>query len=495
MTYLKANLLRIPILLLSCCLPRVLAAAGSPDPLDIEGSVVSIACASQSYLFDRPWEKTNVNTGRGSGFIIEGNRIITNAHVVSDARYIEIQTSRGTGKHIAEVEFIAHGSDLALLKVNDKSFFDGMHPLEFSDDLPKLDSVVTTYGYPMGGMQLSVTRGVVSRIEMHTYAHSGIEQHLVIQTDAAINPGNSGGPVMQDSEVVGIAFQGMARAENVGYLIPCVVVRQFLEDIWDGSVDGFSDLAVEYRMDCENPSVRRILGMPPEITGVVVTRLFPNMPAWDLLKPMDVISSINSHSVSNDGFIMLDGRRVNFLEVVERLQVGSTIHLDVWREGQSMKVDVPAKAWITPVNLANPYGVVPKYYIFGGLAFTPLSKGYVNASGGWDRLHQSVRELYTNAAMLEEYATHKEFPVLSIRLADPINVNMDNFVGKVVDSVNGNRIHSMMELKTSLEGSENDLVEIKFMGYDVPLIISKKAALGNGSAILKKYHVEEGERL
>ena len=72
---------------------------------------------------------------------------------------------------------------------------------------------------------------------------------------------------------------------------------------------------------------------------------------------------------------------------------------------------------------------------------------------------------------------------------------MDKFNGKVVASVNGHIIYTMLELKKNLENSEKDLIEIKFMGYDVPLIISRKDALQKGSEILAKYHIENGERL
>lgn len=485
MNYRKISL---PVLFCLCLMFTFQAIA------DIEDSVIKIYCASQSYLFNQPWKKTNVRAGRGTGFIIEGNNIITNAHVVSDAKYIEVQKFRGSGKYVAKVEFISHGSDLALLQVVDKKFYDGLVPLKFGQ-LPKLNSVVTTYGYPLGGVQLSVTRGVVSRIEMHTYSHSGMEQHMTIQTDAAINPGNSGGPVIQDGKVAGIAFQGLTQAENVGYLIPGVVVKQFLDDIKNGKVDGFSDLAIDYREDCENPSTRKILGLPDDVSGVVITRLFPNMPAWSRLRKMDVITAVNGSNVSNDGYIILDGRKMNFLEIVERLQVGSTIHLNVWRDKKSIKVDVPAKAWKMSINLANPYGVVPKYYIFGGLAFTPLSKGYVSAAGGWKTLSLSVKELYTNASTEEKYADFKEFPVLTKKLPDQINVNMDKFIGRVVEGVNGEKIHSMQELKDKLEKSDKDLIEIHFMGYDVPLIISKKDADQQGPSILAKYHIMQGERL
>ena len=460
----------------------------------LEDSVVKIYCASQSYQFNRPWRKTSVVKSRGTGFIISGNRIITNAHVVSDAEYIEVQKLHGQGKFIAKVQFISHGSDLALIQVKDKSFYDSTTPLIFGD-MPKLNSVVTTYGYPMGGMQLSVTRGVVSRIEMHTYSHSGIEQHMTIQTDAAINPGNSGGPVIQNDKVVGIAFQGLTRAENVGYLIPTIVVKQFLEDIKDGKVDGFSDLAIDYRLDCENPSVRKILEIPDDLTGIVVTQTYPNMPAWDYLKKMDVITSIEGKKISNDGFIYLNSRKMNFMEIVERIQVNKEIQLKVWRDKQLISISVPAKPWKMNINLANPYGVVPKYYIFGGLAFTPLSKGYISAIGGWKQVELPVKILYANAAMLEKYAKYKNFPILTEILPDKINVNMEQFKGFVVESINNNKIYSIKDIQKEIENSKEDLIEIRFMDKDVPLIISKKDATMNGPIILKQYHIEEGSRL
>ena len=461
---------------------------------EIEDSVVKIYCASQSYQFDRPWRKTSVIMSRGTGFIIRGNKIITNAHVVSDAEYIEVQKLDGPGKFIAKIEFISHGSDLALIQVEDKSFFKSTTPLDFGD-MPKLNSMVTTYGYPLGGMQLSVTRGVVSRIEMHTYSHSGIEQHMTIQTDAAINPGNSGGPVIQNNKVVGIAFQGLTSAENVGYLIPTIVVKQFLEDIKDGIVDGFSDLAIDYRFDCENPSVRKILGIPDNMTGVLVTKTYPNMPAWNILKPMDIIMSIEGKKISNDGFIYLDGRKMNFLEIVERIQVNNKIQLQIWRDKHLINLSIPAKPWKMNINLANPYGIIPKYYIFGGLAFTTLSKGYISAIGGWKQLHLPIKILYANAAMLEKYANYKNFPVLSEILPDNININMDQFKGFVVETVNNNKIYSLSDIKKEIENSKEDLIEIKFMNKDVPLIISRKDATSQGPKILEKYHIEKDSRL
>jgi len=460
----------------------------------IEESVIKIYCASQSYVFNRPWKKTNIRSGIGSGFIIKGNRILTNAHVVSNARYIEVQTFLSSTKYIAKVEFISHNSDLAILKVENKKFYKGLVPLEFGS-LPKLNSVVTTYGYPMGGVQLSVTRGVVSRIEMTAYAHSGIDQHLAIQTDAAINPGNSGGPVIQDGKVLGVAFQGLQQADNVGYMIPSIVVKQFLDDISNGKVDGFSEIAIQYTEYCQNPTFRKLIKLPDNKSGIVVTRLYPNMPAYKKLKPVDVITSIDGHKITDDGFIFLDGRKLNFLEIVERLQVGKNIHLEVWRNGKLEKIDIKAATWKMPIPTRNPYDVVPKYYIFGGLAFTTFSKGYIAATGGWKNLPLVLRQLFVEANTEEKYSKVKEFPVLTQRLPNPINTNMGQYVGQVVESVNGEKIYSLRDLKNELVLSKQDLIEIHFMGNDVPLIISKKDAFKESKTILEKYHINSNERL
>ena len=79
-------------------------------------------------------------------------------------------------------------------------------------------------GFPIGGERLSITEGVVSRIEMFSYAHSQ-RCLLGVQIDAAINDGNSGGPVLRGGQLAGIAFQALESGENIGYAIPVPVIR------------------------------------------------------------------------------------------------------------------------------------------------------------------------------------------------------------------------------------------------------------------------------
>ena len=207
--------------------------------------VVKIEMDSLTPDYATPWNTGRYQGGIGTGFLIGENAFMTNAHVVSNAERIYISMYGDSRKIPARVKFIAHDADLALLEADDPRPFKGIRPFEFSKNLPHLEDEVRVIGYPIGGNRLSVTRGVVSRIDFTTYAHPRNTEHLTIQVDAAINPGNSGGPVLMGNKVIGVAFQGLNNANNTGYVIPTPVIRHFLEDIKDGVYDGYVDMGIQ----------------------------------------------------------------------------------------------------------------------------------------------------------------------------------------------------------------------------------------------------------
>ncbi|HAM71750.1 MAG TPA: peptidase S1, partial [Verrucomicrobiales bacterium] len=174
-------------------LPLLLAAvsAGAAGTAP-EKSVIQVYNFSQSAVWDAPWRFEGVRRSSGTGFVIKGRRIMTNAHVVSWAKQILVRRYQDPRPYPAKVRFVGHDCDLAVLEVEDESFYEGLEPLPIGE-MPKVRSTVVTYGYPAGGEQISYTRGVVSRIELQNYAHIGNRSFLGVQTDAAINPGNSGG--------------------------------------------------------------------------------------------------------------------------------------------------------------------------------------------------------------------------------------------------------------------------------------------------------------
>jgi S1-C subfamily serine protease len=188
------------------------------DDAKVRSSVVKITASTRTADMFRPWTKNSPQEVTGSGVVISGNRILTNAHVVNFASQILVQPDRSSDKLPAKVVALAASIDLAVLKLDDAEFFEKHPALPQQKQLPKIQQTVFAYGYPEGGMDLSITRGIVSRLE---YAESSqVTEGLRIQIDAAINPGNSGGPAVAEGHMIGLVFSKLQQADNIGYIIP-----------------------------------------------------------------------------------------------------------------------------------------------------------------------------------------------------------------------------------------------------------------------------------
>src|SRR4029077_13230621 len=189
----------------------------------------------------------------------------------------------------------------------------------------------------IGGERMSVTTGIVSRGDFQLHTHSSVDQHLAIQISAQINPGNSGGPVMQDGKVAGVAFQGYSGdvAQGVAYMIPTPVINRFLKDVSDGHYDKYVDLAISYSK-LQNPAQRRFLGLKDDDRGVLVSTVVEAGPSAGVLRPGDVLLTIDGHPIASDGNVELDGERAQFEEVVERKLKVDWVKFDILRDKQPM---------------------------------------------------------------------------------------------------------------------------------------------------------------
>jgi len=160
-----------------------------------------------------------------AGFVLSERRILTNAHAVMHYSAVQVRKHGSPDKVDARVVAIGHDSDTALLAVDDESFWAGLGHLELGE-LPELQERVTVVGYPTGGDNISVTAGVVSRVDLHRYSLSYVSL-LAIQIDAAINSGNSGGPAFDHTGKVRCMLLSMGHAIAVrsASAIPWWMVR------------------------------------------------------------------------------------------------------------------------------------------------------------------------------------------------------------------------------------------------------------------------------
>ena len=409
----------------------------------IQRSLVRITATEVEPDYRAPWNSGGVQRGIGAGFVIEGNRIMTNAHVVSNSRYLTVERDGDPNKYPATVLFVAHDCDLALLKVASADFFKNMTPLTFGG-IPELESVVSAYGYPLGGERMSVTTGIVSRVDFQLYTHSSIDQHLAIQISAQINPGNSGGPVMQNAKVVGVAFQGYSGdvAQGVAYMIPTPVIQRFLADIKDGHYDKYVDLGITYAK-LQNPAQRRFLGLKDDDRGVLVATVIAAGPSAKSLQSGDVLLSIDDHPIASDATVELDGERVEMPEVVERKFKGDSVKLDISRDKKMLSVNIELGSVWPYVYLAHGYDVRPRYVVYGGLLFQPLTLDLMEAYQPTDI---RIRHYFDYFVTEQIYLEHPEVIILTNILPDPTNTYLAPYRSSIVDEINGKKIRTLIDL-------------------------------------------------
>src|SRR5438128_5989565 len=321
--------------------PAVVAVPVAPTRPNgpVQKSLVRITTTAVEPDYKAPWNAGAIARGIGAGFVIDGSRIMTNAHVVSNSRYITVERDGDPNKYPATVQFIAHDCDLAVLNVASPSFFKNMIPLKFGG-IPELESVVSAYGYPLGGERMSVTTGIVSRIDFQLYTHSSIDSHLTVQISAQINPGNSGGPVMQNAKVVGVAFQGYSGdvAKGGAYMVPRPVIQRFLKDLGDGHYDKYVDLAITYSK-LQNPAQRKFLGLKDDDRGVLVTTVVAAGPCAKILREGDVLLAMDDHPIASDSNVELEGERVDFPEVSERKFKSDQVKINIERHKHPITIN------------------------------------------------------------------------------------------------------------------------------------------------------------
>lgn len=453
-------------------------------------SVVKVMTVSDAPDYDQPWQNVGPSNSSGSGAIVEtprGLRVLTNAHCVQDHVYVEVRRYGKARKYPAEVEALGHECDLALLRVDDDTFFAGTLPIPLGS-LPHLSDQVSVCGYPVGGERLSITRGIVSRIDLVQYAQSQ-RRLLAVQIDAAINQGNSGGPVIQDGVLIGIAFQALDDAEKTGYVIAVPVIEHFLEDVANGVYEGFPGLGVATQA-LESETHRRFLGLPPHRQeGVLITRVAYGSSAWGCLEPGDVLLAVDGVPITPDGTVeMREGEHIDFAYVVSRRHVGEAMECRVWRnEGElSVVVRLAPPSYLVPEDR---YDVKPTYYIFGGLLFVPLTRNYLMtwSEPWWQNAPRELVAIYEHGLRTPDYI---EPVVLQKVLADRANQGYHDYESLLVEKVQGQKVRSLRHL-VKLVG-EDDAPFVTFELTDGrQVVVDRALSEERREAILARFGIPE----
>jgi S1-C subfamily serine protease len=439
--------------------PAGAAEGGAGIPERVENAVVKVFSTTRNPDLSRPWTRQAPADVTGSGVVIDGHRILTNAHVVAYAGQIQVQANREGDKYTARVAAVAPGIDLAVLALEDESFFDRHAPLERSGSLPEIKDAVLAYGFPVGGTSLSITKGIVSRIEYTGY--HGNASGLRVQIDAAINPGNSGGPAVVGERMIGLAFSTLGGAQNIGYIIPNEEIELFLRDIADGHYDGKPYLHDELQT-LENPALRKYLKLDASVHGAVVHRPLSADPSYPLHE-WDVITQIAGVPVDDEGMILVGhDLRLSLRYQIQRSARDGKIALTIVRSGRTVHVDVPVPVE-RPSLLHGLDGRYPSYFIYGPVVFSRATLDLVaSLRNGLQQSGTAILSSPLLTQLFDEPSDQREELVVIPAPLFPhaTSKGYGNVVDAVVESINGVRVRSLQQLVQVLRDLRDEFVVI-----------------------------------
>ncbi len=445
----------------------------------INKSIVQIYSLVNKPNYSNPWVKLPDSKETGSGSIIAGHRIITTAHIVADSKAVTVRKALDDKRYAAHVAFVSHESDLAILLVNDRGFFRDTMPLKIASGIVSHERV-HIYGFPEED-QLTITHGLLTANRHRLYRHSS-SILLAGEISSLIEPGYSGGPVIYNDLMAGIIMQANT-AGTTAHSIPTTVISHFLNDIEDGSYDGFPYLGL-ITEQITNLSAADDTGN--SAPGITISKVVDGSPAEGKIAAQDRLVKINGSTVFPDGSVEFEPNAfTDYKYLIEQLQVGADIHLQIWRSGKIKDIVVSLDTTREDFMLIPPeqYDTQPRYFIFGGLVFSPLTKNILNE-------RESVPADLMEKLTIWSSMDRKEAVVIIQVLPAEVNRDYRGVAGWIVDRVNGKSIRSFDELYRIVESSSvPDIIFSNDQGSKIE--IDRQMAFATHNKILKTYSIRQ----
>lgn len=381
----------------------------------------------------------------GSGFFInDQGYLITNAHVVSNAKSVYIQIP-SFGKRMIDTNVIgfAPDYDLALLRVNDEGLelirkeLGAVPFLELGDsDLIRRSDEVLALGYPLGQESLKSTTGVIS----------GRESNM-IQMSAAINPGSSGGPLLNlNGQVVGINRAGIVEAQNTGYMIPVNDLKTILPHLYKEKLLRKPFLGVLYNNATD--ALTSFLGNPMP-GGCYVTEIIKNSTLYNAgVKRGDMIYEINGHRMDMYGEMNVPWSedKISITDYISRLSLGDKVHVMLYRNGTRKEITATfSQMELPPIRKIYPMYEDVDYETIAGLVVMELTMNHIAA-------------LVEKAPGLANFADFKNqsdsvlvishvFPTAYVARIRTVSE------GTTINEVNGQKVHTLDEFRVAVKKS------------------------------------------
>lgn len=460
-----------------------------------KSSIVKIVSTLSVPDCSNPWSRQRELTRTATGILVKDFWILTSFHVVSGARFIQIQKQNDPQRYEAQIDFIGEDCDLALLKVIDRSFYNGMYPLDFSELLPPVGDKIEIYGYRDDDTHITSISGTVSRNMDKLYGNDMVFHRLLVDSDGIFEGGVVGGAVFYRNNSVGVLSKVPDDSDMYVSFITASTISHVFRDVADGVYDGFPTLGILFDT-LENGQYRRFLGLSDDQSGVLVTGVSSKSSADGYLIKDDIILKIDGAQLHNDGTMRRVRDREQLGSYLSRKLIGENVSIEIQRNDATMNLSVPLRSSHVVIPQKCVTTGYQRFFVFCGIVFQPLSREIVQLGGArTSRSYQNIRYYLTYHQRDELHTDNKEYVIVNRVLPDPVTDHISNLWNVVVERVNDLEITRLEDVVEAVKYplGEHHVFEIE--GFQKPIILHVADVEKAHERVLKRYHITSESRM
>jgi S1-C subfamily serine protease len=427
-------------------------------------ALVRVNVTGQSYDYFRPWQKKAPFSKRALGAVLSKGRVLVTADLVANQNYVELERAETGEKTAAKVQVIDYEANLALLEPTEKTFLDGITPLEITADTVVGDRLAAWQLEPTGA--LLATEGLVTTVQMTQYPID-VGEFLTyrISIPMQYRENSYTVPLVKNNKLAGLLLRYDSRSQLLD-AIPAPIITHFLKEADSQNYRGFPSTGFSF-FPTRDPELREFAGEKGKGGGVYITNVEPNTPAMKAgLQVGDVVTAVADREIDQNGNYVdpLYGK-IEFTNLLTaHAYSGDVVPFRVERKGKPVQLNVAlehreAKDYVSPpYNLDQP----PRYYVLGGLIFQELSRQYLKEWGPtWER-SAPQRLVYFDRFQSELFPEgNRRVVILSQVLPADSTIGYDDLAYLTVTKVNGKEIKSLDDLAEAVKQPIDGFIKIE----------------------------------
>jgi S1-C subfamily serine protease len=461
-------------------------------------ALVRVNVTGQTYDYFRPWQKKAPFSKRALGAVLSKGRVLVTADLVANQNYVELERAESGEKMAATVQVIDYEANLALLEPAEKTFLDGITPLEIAPDTVVGDHLAAWQLEPTGA--LIATEGLVTTVQMMPYPID-VGQFLTyrISIPMQYRENSYTVPLVKKNKLAGLLLRYDSRSQLLD-AIPAPVITHFLKEADSQHYRGFPSAGISF-FPTRDPELREFAGEKGKGGGVYVTNVEPNTPAMKAgLQIGDVVTAVANREIDQNGNYVdpLYGK-IEFTNLLTaHAYSGDTVPFRIERHGKPMQLNVTlehrdAKDYVSPpYNLDQP----PRYFVLGGLIFQELSRQYLKEWGSnWQR-EAPQRLVYLDHFQSELFPQrNRRVVILSQVLPANSTIGYDDLAYLTVKKVNGKEIKSLDDLAEAAKQPVNGFIKIETEEDPKQIELDAAQVAAEAPALQENYGISSLQRL